>query len=67
MRQAAQAQQGSALLDVRISNRREAFANQASTGREGIFCDFAYQVLYSYRPNQIYQDPVFFLLFQARQ
>jgi hypothetical protein len=32
---------GSALLDdVRISNRREAFANQASTAREGIFCDF---------------------------
>jgi hypothetical protein len=59
---------GSALLDdVRISNRREAFANQASTAREGIFCDFPYQVLGSYRPNQIYQDPVFFLLFQARQ
>jgi len=46
---------------------REAFANHESTRGKGIFANQFYQLLYSYRPNQIYQDLVFFPLFRARQ
>lgn len=65
--QGAQVSRSAALDDVRTCDPREGFANQGSSGREGIFRDYFYQLFYSYRPNQIYQDPVFFLLFRARQ
>jgi len=53
--------------DVRVSDPRAAFPDREPSGQRDILSSYFYQLLYSYRPNQIYQGPFFFLLFRTTQ